>query len=306
VAKADQVASGSHRLPSGVPRSSRRSRFNLVDFERPPVVEVILAVQFPADTVDLEAYGRFAQQIREELPRRTSQPLVPPVEETFDKPAARSSLEIRLEGPTALPRIVFESENGVELVQLQPHRLTLNWRGRDADAPYPRYELLRRRFRQLLKRLTAALDEVGQPHPINLSQVTYVNPIEYPGAGTSDGVGTTHPDLAKIINRLRPRPRDAFLPEAEDAQLQARWRIPPEALGRTGSPAGRLHLSVAPGLKPPGETPIYLVNLTAHVMPRGGSVDKAMDALDVGHKWVVLGFKDLTTSEMHKHWGLRE
>jgi uncharacterized protein (TIGR04255 family) len=192
----------------------------------------------------------------------------------------------------------------VELVQLQPHRLTLNWRRPDADAPYPRYELLRRRFRQHLKRLTDALDEAGQLHPINLSQVTYVNPIEYPGAGT---IGLAHPDLAKIINRLRPRPRDAFLPETEDAQIQTRWRIPAEAVGRrTGPPAGRLHLSVAPGLKPPGETPIYIANLTAHVMPRGGSVDRAMDALDVGHEWVVLGFKDLTTSEMHTHWGLRE
>jgi uncharacterized protein (TIGR04255 family) len=288
-----------------VPRSAR-SRFNLVDFERPPVAEVILAVQFPAETVDLEAYGIFAQQIREELPTRTRQALVAPVEETFDRPTGRSSLEIRLEGPTSLPRIVFESEDGVQLVQLQPHRLTLNWRGQNADAEYPRYELLRRRFRILLKRLTDALDDVGQPHPINLGQVTYVNPIEYPGAVTSDGVGATHPDLAKIINRLRPRSSDAFLPEAEDAHLQARWRIPAEALGsKGGSPAGRLHLSVGPGLRPPGETPIYLVNLTAHVMPRGGSVDKAIKALDVGHEWVVRGFEDLTTSEMHKHWGLR-
>lgn len=278
----------------------------------------MLAVQFPDETVGLEAYGLFAQQLRQELPIRSGQAIVPPVEESFDRPPARSSLEIRLEGPTALPRIVFESEDGVQLVQLQPHRLTLNWRGYNADTPYPRYQLLRRRFRQLLKRLTVALDEMGQPHPVNLSQVTYVNPIEYPGVSTSDDVGRTHPDLAKIINRLRPRPRGAFLPEAEDAQLQARWRIPAEAIGRTGAPAGRLHLSVTPGLKPPGgvslapgakppeQTPIYLVNLTAHVMPRGGSVDKAMEAMDVGHEWVVRGFKDLTTTEMHKHWGLRE
>ena len=71
-----------------------------------------------------------------------------------------------------------------------------------------------------------------------------------------------------------------------------------------------------PGLRPPGTlpsgsaipepTPIYLVNLTARVMPRRSTVDGAMKALDVGHEWVVMGFKDLTTSEMHKHWELRE
>ena len=290
-----------------MPHEPRRpSRFNLVDFERPPVVEVVLSVQFPPDTIDVEVYGRFAREVRDELPVRHRQPMIPLVEETFDKPAVRRSIEIHLEGPASLPRTLFEGENGVQLVQLQHDRLTLNWREREHEVPYPRYETLRNRFQALLRRLTDALDEVGQTHPINLCEVTYVNPIEYPGRGASDGVGRTHPDLAKIINRLRSRPRTAFLPEAEDVQLQARWRIPAEAVGRTEPPAGRLHLSVAPGLKPPGETPIYLVNLTARIMPEGANADSVMQALDVGHEWVVLGFKDLTTAQMHKHWGLAE
>jgi hypothetical protein len=138
---------------------------------------------------------------------------------------------------------------------------------------------------------------------VNVCEVTYVNPIEDPGPGASDGVGQTHPDLAEIINRFRPRPPDAFLPEAEDAQLQARWRIPAEEIGCSGDPAGRLHLSVAPGLKPPDNTPIYMANLTARVMPEAGTADSVMKALDVGHKWVVLGFTDLTTDRMHQHWG---
>lgn len=290
-----------------MPRTDRRqSKYDLVDFAYPPVAEVVLAAQFPPETIDLEAYGRFASEIREELPRRTRQPLVPRNEERFEQPSAQPSIEIRLEGPTDLPRIMFESEDRVELVQLQPHRLTLNWRGAKPGVDYPRYATLRKRFRQLLGRLTVALDEVGQQHRIELAEVTYVNPIEYPGATTTDHVGQTHPDLASIINRLKRRPNDAFLPEAEDAQLQARWRIPAEAVGRAGSPAGRLYLSVTPSLKQREPTPIYLVNLAARVMPRGGSVDRAMKALDVGHEWVVLGFKDLTTTEMHDFWGLRE
>lgn len=263
-------------------------------------------MQFPPDTVDMEVYGRFAREVRDELPVRRRQPIIPPMEETFDKPPVQRSIEIQLEGPTSLPRTLFESDNGVQLVQLQHDRLTLNWRGREPNMPYPRYKSLRKRFRVLLKRLTEALDEVGQQHPINLCEVTYVNPIEYPGGAASDGVGSTHPDLAKIINRLRPRPKGAFLPEAEDVQLQARWRIPADEGRGTGSPAGRLHLSVAPGLKPPENTPIYLVNLTARVMPKGVSADSAMRALDVGHEWVVLGFKDLTTTQMHQHWGLAQ
>lgn len=292
---------------AGVPRTARRqSQHDLVDFARPPVAEVVLAAQFPAETIDLEVYGRFVGELREELPRRTRQPLVPRNEEKFEQPGAQPSIEIRLEGPTDLPRILLESEDRVELVQLQPHRLTLNWRGAEPGVDYPRYKALRKRFRQLVGRLTAALEEVGQAQAVELAEVTYVNPIAYPGATTTDHVGRTHPDIATIINRFKQRPRDAFLPEAEDAQLQARWRIPAEAVGRTGSPAGRLYLSVAPAVQPREQTPIYLVNLAARVMPSGRSVDSAMKALDVGHEWVVLGFKDLTTTEMHDFWGLRK
>jgi uncharacterized protein (TIGR04255 family) len=278
---------------------------------------VVLAAQFPPKTIDLEVYGRFARELRDKLPRRTRQGLVPRNEEKFDQRRAQASFEIRFEEPADLPRIVFESESREELVQLQPHRLTLNWRKTTPNAMYPRYKALRKRFRQLLKLLFEALDELDQQHPVELSEVTYVNPIEDPGDAANDHVGRTHPDLANIINRFKHRPSEAFLPEAEDAYLQARWRI----ADPVGEPIGRLHLSVEPGLRPPQPmpadptqadlatsdlTPIYLVNLTARVIPSGDTVDRAMKALDVAHMWVVLGFKDLTTATMHDYWGLTE
>lgn len=309
------VAYTGHEVP---PPARRRSPHELVSFERPPVAEVILAVQFPPDTVDLEVYGRFAGEVREHLPLRSRQPVVPRNEEIFDQRSAQASFEIRLEGVTGLPRIIFESEDRAEVVQLQPHRLTLNWRREPMpDKPYPRYDALRKRFRHLLTLLLGALDEVGQDHPIELSEVTYVNPIEYPGGHAKDGVGRTHPDLANIINRFKKRPSGAFLPEAEDAHLQARWRIPHD----DGHPIGRLHLAVEPAVRPSqvatplltGQdvppsalAPIYVVTLTARVMPEGGTADRAMKALDVGHEWVVRGFGDITTANMHDHWGLNE
>jgi uncharacterized protein (TIGR04255 family) len=303
--------------PEVPPAARRQSSHELVSYEHPPVAEVVLAAQFPPDTIDLEAYGRFAGEVSAELPRRSRQPVVPRNEEKFDERQAGVSFEIRLEGPTDLPRVVFESDDRQEVVQLQPHRLTLNWRAIVPGADYPRYPALRTRFRELMKLLFAALDDVGQDHPVELSEVTYVNPIEFPGDDAADGVGRTHPDLANIINRFQKRPASAFLPEAEDAHLQVRWRIPDAA----GMPAGRLYLSVEPGMRPsrlksaalatpdvppPGLTPIYLVNLTARVMPNGGTVDRAMKALDVGHEWVVRGFDDLTTDEMHRHWGRKK
>jgi uncharacterized protein (TIGR04255 family) len=264
-------------------------------------------MQFAPETFDVEAFGRFARKTHEELPERQRQPNMPPITETFDKVTAAPSIEIRLEAPTALPRTWFMSKDGVQLVQLQHDRLTLNWRDLDRGLDYPRYGQLRQRFTELLKLLTEGLEEVGQGHGVNLCEVTYVNPIEVPQRIARGSVDpAVHPDLAKIINRLRPRPSGAFLPQAEDAQLVARWRIPGSEIGREDAPAGRLYLNAAPGLKPPKFTPIYLVNVTAHVIPTVGDSDGALRALDIGHRWAVLGFKDLTTPQMHRLWGLKE
>jgi len=34
--------------------------------------------------------------------------------------------------------------------------------------------------------------------------------------------------------------------------------------------------------------------------------EPTMDALNIAHEYVVVGFKDLTTPEMHKYWRLKE
>jgi hypothetical protein len=293
-------------VPEEQYQRGQSSQYDLVSCERPPVAEVALSMQFAPETFDVEAFGRFARETRAELPDRQRQPMLPPITETFDKASAPPSMEIRLELPTALPRTWFLSKDGVQLVQLQHDRLTLNWRELDRGLEYPRYEQLRQRFCELLKLLTDGLEEAGDPYAVNLCEVTYVNPIELAASCLPPADTANHPDLAEIINRLRPRPADAFLPDAEDAQLVARWRIPGSELGAVDAPAGRLYLNAAPGLKPPSFTPIYLVNMTAHVIPLAGDAEGALRALDVGHKWVVLGFTDLTTTKMHRLWGLKE
>jgi uncharacterized protein (TIGR04255 family) len=263
-------------------------------------------MQFAPETFDIEAFGQFARETHEELPERQRQPVLPPIAETFEKVAAPPPMEVRLEPPTALPRTWFLSKDGVQLVQLQHDRLTLNWRELQQGVEYPRYGQLRERFRELLSLLTAGLEQIGKDYAVNLCEVTYVNTVELsPETAGPPGRGG-HPQLASIINRVGQRLEDAFLPQAEDAQLAIRWRIPGSEIGREEPPAGRLYLVASPGVKPPKFLPIYLVNLTAHVIPTVGDTDGALRALDVGHKWAVLGFKDLTTPEMHRFWGLKE
>lgn len=283
----------------------RSSAYDLVSFSKPPVAEVALSVQFERDTVDIDALGLFAREVRDALPVRQRQPVAPAMNEIFDAPQHLPSIDFHFEPPTVLPRFWFTSESGVELVQLQHDRLSVNWRQMGPDDEYPRYEELRRRTGELLTLLTNCVDgrPRSEPGPSrvfpNLCEVVYVNPVEARASASS----TKHSDLSHVLNRVRGRPRGSFLPDAEDSQLQARWLIP--SVGED-MPRGRLYLSATPQVKTPENLPIYMINLTARTIPSSSDHSGVMSALDVGHEWVVLGFRDLTTARMQERWGLSE
>jgi uncharacterized protein (TIGR04255 family) len=290
-----------------VPPQDRRSLYSLVSFTKPPVAEVALSVQFSPETVDVETFGLFAHKLRDEFPNRQRQPALPPMSETFDQRPGMPSINIQFADPASMPRLWMISQKGTELVQLQHDRLTYNWRQLDAPSPYPRYKHLRRRIADLLDVLTECIQEAaptkdGTSLAHNMCEVAYVNPVEYGSKKSSK----QHPDLARIISRIRAAPKGDFLSAPEDAQFQARWRIPASTLGREGGPVGRLHLSALPALKPPDQTPIYMINLTARVIPSRPARQSALKALDVGHEWAVLGFKDVTTQEVQQAWGIKE
>jgi uncharacterized protein (TIGR04255 family) len=228
---------------------------------------------------------------------------MPPMRELFDVPLPQPQFEIRFEPPSALPRTWFISEDESRLVQLQGDRISFNWRRPTEGARYPRYHKLREDFGGYFDTLRRCIDEAGRQMPdINVCEVTYVNPIDVPAKPLGGG----HPELAEVLNRVRPRPHGAFLPHAEDAQFQTRWRIPGEEIGVTGRPAGRLYVAAQPGLKPPSEEPIYIVTVTGRLLPAAGNEREAWKTLDVAHRWVVLGFKDVTSAKMHKQWGLKD
>jgi hypothetical protein len=90
----------------------------------------------------------------------------------------------------------------------------------------------------------------------------------------------------------------SFLPEAEDGAIRLRFVI----RDRGVTPIGRLHVALQPGWKKADNSPILLMNLTARGAPLGEGISGAFDFFDLGHEWIVKGFADLTTAEMHRAW----
>jgi hypothetical protein len=119
----------------------------------------------------------------------------------------------------------------------------------------------------------------------------YVNHIF--GADPSERV-----PLAGILRAVVVSERD-FLPAPEATQLLETYVV-----GAGGEqPVGRLR--VAAGTAQSVEDRRNLVNLTltARVRTDPGTLDGARAALRVAHEWVVRGFTDMTTPEMHQAWG---
>ena len=134
---------------------------------------------------------------------------------------------------------------------------------------------------------------------INFCEVTYVNQIEVPNSDP----GPPHADLAEVLRFMRPVAECGFEflpPEAEDQNVRTRFRIP--ARRDPDQPGGRLFLSCEPGFRIDNQCPVFLLNLSAHVLPDEPSLDSAWEALDIGHDWVVKGFRDVTTERMHAVW----
>lgn len=253
-------------------------------------------MQFGAPVVDIDVLARFTAAVRRRAPEITHQPVAPRMEETFDRVLFPPPIQIIAQQP-GLPRTWFSGPDGY-LIQLQGDRITVNWRRRSLMQKYPGYVRIRRRFDGHLKQLTAAVEMTGRElPPADLCEVAYVNPVEVPGEHPE----LRHPDLAAVINRIRAAPEGAYLDQPEDAQYQARWRINvPRGSDRT---AGRLYLAAVPNIAAAGNV-LYMITLTAHVRPV--PEEPGFDALNTGHEYVVLGFKDITTPEMQKHWRMRE
>jgi hypothetical protein len=52
-------------------------------------------------------------------------------------------------------------------------------------------------------------------------------------------------------------------------------------------------------------TPIYVLELTVRGAPIGQGIGGAQSFFDIGHEWIVRGFKDVTTSMMHAVWEIK-
>ena len=267
---------------------------DLPDFRKPPIVESLLGLQFePIEGLTSAHLGLLWERFRDEFPSIQEQPPLRPAIEEFGPPKRPISVTIEEGLPT--PRLWFLNDSGTRLIQVQTNRFIDNWRRLQKDQdenPYPRYEPRRARFLEEVRVLKEFLKCEGLgPIVVNQCEVTYVNHIE------PSGVWENHGHIARVFNGCSFAHAE-FLQAPEDAGFHARFLIPAEF----GAPIGRLSVAVNPAWDRETKQPIFRTSLTARGAPLSEGDEGAFAFFDLGRRWIVKGFAELTTPEMHDVW----
>lgn len=276
---------------------------DLPDFDRPPLVEVALGVQF----ADLTGYRThhagllWDKHFRARFPKCVERPPIDAVFETFGAvsqgPPRLQVQVLQVPGPV-VPRLWFINDGDTELVQIQADRFLHNWRRSKEKARYPRYEPIREHFFRELADVQSFFDaeKIGVIEP-NQCEVTYVNHISL--ADGSDPWTQFHRifELWGSFDAVRPA-GGARLPAPEDARFSLRFVIGDL---NSGELLGRLHIEGQPVIAEEAERIIRL-NMTARGCPKTPTFQGVADFLDTGRDAIVRGFAAITTAEMHELW----
>lgn len=265
----------------------------LPDFGDPPLVETALSLQFESlQAFSLVHVGMLWNEFRTSFPRVEEHPPLGGARETFRVPSP-ASVGVTIERKPPLPRVWFLNESRSQLIQVQEDRFIHNWRKEgNASTAHPRYERIRESYLGEVRKFEEFLnnEQIGQV-VVNQCEVIYVNHIE------PCQVWHKHAELEKIIRSWTARSH-SFLPEAESGSVEQKFVMKSES----GVPLGRLHASLTPAWKAEDQSPILVLTLIARGSPLFDGIDGAFAFFDLGRRWIVKGFTDLTTTEMHRVW----
>jgi uncharacterized protein (TIGR04255 family) len=266
------------------------------DYERPPVVETVLGVQFDRlpglKNAHLGAFWKALHRI--EWPVVEDAPPLSPQFERFDPTSAWArAIQLQLTQDPAC-RLQIKNTDGDRMIQVQNGRLHFNWLGKGGEA-YPRYEKVQSEFAPLLKRFEQFLSDesLGEFRP-NQWEITYVNDIP-------QGTVWNTPADWRFFKPLAAVPTIEGVAEGESFGGQWHFVIPPQR--------GRLHIdwehlksrqvgnNCVPGF--------IRVTFTARGPVGPNGVSTVLEGLDMGRATIVRSFQKLMSDDANRFWGLK-
>ena len=266
----------------------------LPDFTNPPVIEVALSAVFqPLQGYTSAHAGLFWTEVSKDFPRVEEQLPIAIPDEIESPQLVESGVRLQAMKDFPGPRLWLISEDGTELIQLQNDTFSCNWRQEVPGAPYPRYGHVKSQFQNRFRSFIGFAERLGLGTVVPARcEVSYVNHI--PAGQGWERFGELHKILSGYADK------HTFLPEPEEVRYGAKFVMRDLT---SGAFMGRLTVSAQPGVRRVDKKPLIALTLTSRGRPIGAGISGVLNFLDLGHEWIVQGFADLTTDEMHRIWG---
>ncbi len=256
----------------------------LPDYKRPPVVQIIAAVQFmPLPRFAMPEVIAVARAF-ESWRIVDAPPALPPIVEMPPGDPPHQSFNLALGAPPM--RLVLASDDGRWLLQLQQDRLAVH---AQQAKQRPSYAHVQSKLTRVVKAISETLERpiLKGEHRPELVELIYENRVP---------VGEELKSLAELggVLRVVASRRPPSHPLVEEIGLRFS-----SVLEHDGIFAGRLRVQAEPGASEGGHPELHLqLNSRRYVSGR-----PLKTVLDECHVDIVEGFTEVTTERMHKIWG---
>lgn len=268
----------------------------LPDYERPPVIETVLGVQFErVPGFKIAHLGGFWKTLDTgEWPMVSDAPPLPPQYESFTEAGRWTARGIQFQLTQEIsPRLRIKNKDGDRMIQVQNSRLLFNWLGH-AQGKYPRYEEVRMGFLWTSQRFNQFLaqEDLGTVQP-NQWEVTYVNHIP-------KGTVWNTPDDWGFFRPLGLVPAIEGVVQGESFTGGWHFVIPDQR--------GRLHVEWQHATRHELEQQeIIVLTLTARgpLQQAEEPLQAVLAGLDLGRETIVRAFTGFMDDAANKYWGLK-
>jgi uncharacterized protein (TIGR04255 family) len=262
----------------------------LPDFSNPPIIEAVLGVEFsPIVNWGIPYFGLYWDSIRAEYPRfEVKQPLRTLIGPKGVVPPADAAFVEFVETPDV--RCWFIDESETRLIQLQQERFIINWRKvrRGSGLAYLHYDHNRQTFEQEWLRFNDFLKNQSFETPeAQLCEVTYVNHIE-----RGDG-WRSFAELHEVLPILAEF-RGDLLSSPEALSVGMQYKI--------DGGNGQLTIQIQPAIRHEDMKQVIQLTLIARGRPKSSEVSSLLDWFDLGHEYIAVAFREITSDKMRNLW----
>jgi uncharacterized protein (TIGR04255 family) len=256
----------------------------LPEFDKPPVIETVLGVQFePIPLTNALAGWYWKSRLEREWGTANETQRVEDVFERFGRERQWRTPQIKLMQQPIPGRLQIVRDDNERMVQVQDTRFVYNWR-KSKESTYPTYKTLLPEFNEQFARFSSFVDDESLGNlSINQWEVIYVNHI--PKGELWETIGDWPKIFPSVEATVAGRRMDGFTAHFQE---------------ELGDQQGRLHTELKFGKKKGADEELIVLQFTAR-----GPVDEKIDVLtgfDLGHSTIVKAFASATSDLAHKHW----